>query len=140
MWWSLGLIAVFFILSLSLCLNHNDRVKMMKLHETTYIQLLEEAATRSITASKTVNPAMALIEVTRALQLMEVVHSLQGQQHLSYITGVDTAHMRNVIRTQRAEITKDLLETFPDWSPSHPMQEASGMPSAVISKRDHDSD
>jgi hypothetical protein len=134
MWqWTAGSIVVFFILCVSLSLAHNDRAKIIRLHESTYTQLLEEAAMRSITASKTVNPAMALIEVTRALQLIEVVHSMQGQQHLSYITGVDTAKMRNTIRTQRAKITRDLLETFPDWSPSHPMQDAGGMPRATPS-------
>ena len=133
MWqWTLGSVVIFLILCVSLSLAHNDRVKIICLHESTYTQLLEEAAMRSITASKTVNPAMALIEVTRALQLIEVLHSMQGQQHLSYITGVDSAKMRNTIRQQRAKITRDLLETFPDWSPSHPMQDIGGMPRAVL--------
>ena len=132
MWqWTLGIVLVFVVLSISLCLAHNDRCKIIRLHESTYGQLLEEAANRSITASKTVNPAMALIEVTRALQLIEVVHSMQGQEHLSYITGVDSARIRNTIRAQRTKITRDLLETFPDWSPSHPMQDTGGLSATV---------
>ena len=111
------ILILFIVTAIWVSLEHRQRILTVKLHESTYIQLIEEATHHSITASKTVNPILALVSVTKAAQIMDTVQSMQGQLHLSYITGLNTADIRNIIRNQRVLIIKDILGTCPTWTP-----------------------
>lgn len=117
----LVLILIVVIILVGLCLHHNSM--KIKLNETAQLDssLVRKAAEHSIMASNTVNPIFAMVEVTKAVQILECLHDRYGVNIASELTKVDTKAMLEVIQNQKERITQDVMVTNPNLIPQHPL-------------------
>lgn len=116
-----------------LCLHHHRTQR--KLIDTSYHdeQIVREAAELSITASNTINPILALVAATRAVQLLESLHVRYGPDLASELTFVDTHDMLAVLQDQKDRILQDVMVQVPRFVPPHPLiQHARYLPPAPL--------
>jgi hypothetical protein len=120
------LVLVVIILVIGLCLHHYSMKK--KLAKTTEqdCAFVRASAEHSIMASNTVNPVIALTEVTKAVQIIECLHDRYGPETSSDITNIDTVEMLNVLQNQKERVLQDVMQQNPNFLPNHPLNQEAG--------------
>ena len=88
--------------------------------------LIRKSAEHSIMASNTVNPIIALVEVTRGVQILESLHNRYGPTPTNEITNVDTIEMLNILQDQKNRILEDVTNHLPNMKPVHPLTVQAG--------------
>lgn len=110
-----------FICILALCTSHwNTSRKLIDKRSVLQTQI-RRASEHSVSASNTVNPVLALIDVLKAQQTIYVLQSVYGKGELYALTCMDTARMQEIIEQQRIKVTQDILDVFPAFTPKHPL-------------------
>ncbi len=98
--WEVLLILVVGIAFVSLCWINFNLKKRLYLSTEHDADLLRQAAEHSIMASNTVNPLIALLEVCKSVQILELVNGRYG----SILTGdyfmTDTQNILTVLQTE----------------------------------------
>ena len=105
--WQLFVFIVIVCVTSGICVCQTASTRQLHCLKATYTGMLREAAEHSIAASNNINPILALIEISRAAELMRVivgVHGIEGR-----FLGVDLPTMSDVIATQKAKILADVL-------------------------------
>jgi hypothetical protein len=120
------LVLVVLIATLGLCLHHHTMKKKLNHSIGQDIGLVRAAAEHSIMASNTVNPILALCEVTRAVQIMEDLHGRYGPDLASDLTSVDTREVLQVLLAQKKLIIADIYSLNPNMAPEHPLSQLAG--------------
>jgi hypothetical protein len=117
------LVLIVLIIIICGCLTH--RSTRSKLYNLSSIEaeLVRRAAEHSIMASNTINPMIALVEATRAVEVIEVLHYRFGNKALSELVESNTAKMLDILVSQRNKILMDVLEQNPGYDQSHPLNE-----------------
>lgn len=88
---------------------------------------LRVAAEKAIQAACTTNPLVALIECTRAIQMIESLHARHGTGTLFDTTGVDSTKLEQVLIEQKRRIMDDLFQFHPQYKTEHPLAPEAGM-------------
>jgi len=115
------------ILVLGLCLHHfsmTGKLAHATVHDKTSVR---QAAEYSIAASNTVNPILALTEITKAVQLMESLHGRYGAELASSLCSVDTEHMMTILLDQYTRILQDVMAQCPGFLSPHPLNQHAKM-------------
>lgn len=122
----LFIVLVVILMAIGLCLHHHTLKK--KLHRTNEedSELIREAAQRSIAASNSVNPVVALVDASRAVQIIEGLHLRYGPDQASEFTETDTRDMLRVLNKQKEKIMQQILRENPRLAPVHPLSEHAG--------------
>ena len=89
-------------------------------------EAVRRAAELSISASNTVSPIIALVDVSGAVQIMEFLHRRYGHPMLSSICGVDTLKVLRRMKNQKLRIVQDIATMCPEIKPSHPLTNLAG--------------
>mgnify|MGYP006168069157 CR=1 FL=1 len=124
------LILVSLIMVMGLCLHHYSMKTKADISSVEDCVSVRTAAEHSIMASNTMNPVLALVEVSKAVQIITTLHDRYGPEIASNTTKVDTREMLEVMTEQQKRIIKDILETNPSLMPHHPLSAHAGFPSA----------
>ena len=134
--WEVLLIVVVVMVFGSLCwinFNLKKRLYMATEHDA---DLLRQAAEHSIMASNTINPLIALLEVCKSVQILEVINGRYG----SILTGdyfmTDTQNVLTVLQSQKSKIIQDLIRACPNLLPVHPLTVQAGF--ALAEETDDD--
>ena len=134
--WEVLLIVVVGIAFASLCWMNFNLKKRLYLSTEHDADLLRQAAEHSIMASNTINPLIALLEVCKSVQILELVNGRYG----SILTGdyflTDTQSILTVLQTQRSKIIQDLTKLCPQLLPTHPLNTQAGYTAANESDDD----
>lgn len=115
-----------FISIVGLCLHHHNMVKKMHGSVDRDVYLLKEAATYSINASNTVSPILALVDVVKAVTILETIHARYGIVLATELTNIDTKDMYGTLVNQKQRILHDILHEHPDIVPDHPLNVHAG--------------
>lgn len=115
----LVLIVVFILIAIFT--HHYSMKKLLVKTKKRDCELIRLAAESSIIASNTVNPMLALIEIVKAVQMIDSLHHRYGP-HICYdITGVDTQELFQILQDQRDSILQDITNEYPILKTTHPL-------------------
>ena len=120
------LVLVVIILVIGLCLHHYSMKKKFVKTTEQDCASVRKAAEHSIMASNTVNPIIALTEVTKAVQIIESLHERYGPEIASDISKINTREMLGVIQNQKERVLQDVMKQNPNFLPPHPLNEEAG--------------
>ncbi len=118
---------VSFFIIICLCLNHYNTKKKLYVIGNEERKKLKLAAELSIAASATINPILALVDVTKAVHTMEMLHTRYGHSYLSSITNINTEEMNTVLEDQKERIIQDVLRYNQTMIPAHPLNKQAGL-------------
>jgi hypothetical protein len=119
------LVMIVVILVGALCMHHHTMKTKLYRTGDEDAEIVRIAAEHSIMASNTVNPILALVEVTRAVQLLESLHKRYGVDGTNDITKVDTRDMLVIVLDQKERILQDVMSDS-RMLPKHPLNEHAG--------------
>lgn len=119
-------IFVVVILVIGLCLHHHSLKKQLHCYTAEEAAFVRTAAEHSIMASNTINPVLALMEVTRAVQILESLQQRHGAESLTELTKIDSNRMLRILRNQKERIIQDVIHHTPEFLPSHPLTKEAG--------------
>lgn len=115
------------MLVVALCLHHHSMKKKLDETEEQDSSGIRKAAEYSIMASNTVNPVIALVEVTKAVQIITSLHERYGAEATQNITKINTIDMLHVLQDQKDRILRDVIKHNPSFlPPHHPFNEEAG--------------
>lgn len=120
------LVLIVIILVLGLCLHHHSMKKKLDATAEHEISFIRKAAESSIMASNTVNPIIALVEVTKSVEIIEFLHQRHGPERATEICKVDTKSMLMILKDQKERILQDVMAQTPKFLPQHPLVEEGG--------------
>ena len=112
---------ILLIAVVALCFNHYQLSRNALNRQHTLQTIIRQAADSSIKASTTINPILALIDITQAARTMDVIHLIYSPEQLYGTCNMDTEHMAEIIHNQRVRITNDVMKAFPNFVPEHPL-------------------
>lgn len=121
----LGLIII--IIVISVALQHNNNKRMILNTKKVDIDILKNAAQRSIAASNTVNPILALVDVSKGIQSIEDLHIRYGQTNASDFCKFDTVEMLDILKQQQERIIQDIIKQYPSVMTPHPLNKVVGL-------------
>lgn len=111
------------IIVVGLCLHHHHlKIQLLESIEDERA-VIKLAAAHSIVASNTVNPISAVSEVSSAERLIKFLHEKYGPHEVGRRTGIDTKQLLDKLTQQRQSILKNILQTYPDLVPHHPLNQ-----------------
>ena len=84
---------------------------------------VQRAGEHSITASSTNRPLLSLMEVTRAVTIVEELHRRAGTHELDERTGVDTRSFLDELVRQQHSVVRDIAQYWPGIRPEHPFND-----------------
>lgn len=121
------IILIIIILIVGLCLHHHSMKKQINTAGDEDSDLVKKSAEASIIAANTMNPIVSLVEITKAVQMIECLHSRYGPDKASDITKVNTRDLLNVLQNQKDKIMQDITKSWPQSLPKHPLAAHAGM-------------
>jgi len=86
--------------------------------------MVRYAAENSIHASSTTNPIIALMEVTKAVQLIEALHWRYGPEIATEMAKTDTQDILQIVQDQKERILQDIVRDNPQFLLQHPLNAA----------------
>lgn len=122
---TLAILVVVFVVGL--CVRNHNLNKVIHDIGDSDAEQVRKSAEHSIMASNTVNPILALVEISRSVQILDSLHFRHGPHKASELTGIDTSQMRTVLKSQEDSIMQDIMSTHPHLLPNHPLVEHAGM-------------
>jgi hypothetical protein len=120
------LILIVVVMILSLCLHHHTMKKRLFYSTRKDITMIREAANLSRRVSCSTSQMDAIMDVTKAEQIITSLHERYGPQLASEITEIDTAQMLSSILKQKENVITDILQLYPQMIPPHPFNEKAG--------------
>ena len=120
------LMVVVVIVIIGLCFEHHAMKQKVMQQGFQEKRLVREAAEHSISASNTVNPLLALLSVTRGIQILESLHKRFGSVALDSMVNVNTVQALEVLTEQRDCIMRDLIAKNPSLHVQHPLDASAG--------------
>ena len=120
------ILIIFVVICVCICLHHHNMKQWNVKTRNKDSEFIRIAAESSIIASNTINPIIALVEVTKAVQIVECLHHRYGPDICSRITQVDTQDLLNVLHDQKTRILQDIMKQNPAYSPPHPLTKHCG--------------
>lgn len=129
------LVLISVVIVCGLCLHHQAMKRRLRVTVEQDRDLVRKSAESSIMASNTVNPIIALTEVTKAVQIVEGLHGRYGPDVASEISGIDTRDLLMVVQNQKDRILQDVMEHNRSFLPPHPLNKH-----AKLTRDDGDSD
>jgi heme/copper-type cytochrome/quinol oxidase subunit 2 len=121
------LICILVVCVLALCTSHWKISERNRTHTLALQRQIRNAADMSISASNTINPIISLIDIIRAFQTIDVLHSIYGKDNLYSMTNMDTGRMYDIIDQQKIKVTGDVMKAFPKFMPNHPLLNDAGI-------------
>jgi hypothetical protein len=103
------LVFIVITMALALCLHHNCMKRSIREFSYQDRWTVRKAAEQSIIASNTINPVIALVEIVKAVEMIEGLHDRHGMVKASSLTSIDTCEMLNVLQVQKSQIIRDLI-------------------------------
>ena len=86
-------------------------------------RIIHRVKRHSQVASSTNRPLTSLIEVTRALTLLEMLQERVGEPELNQRLKTNTTEMHRVLVTQQQTVVRDVGVAFPGIIPEHPFND-----------------
>ena len=123
-------IIVTLFLVAALCIHHHSMRVITDKTADSECSIIQRAAEHSIMASNTVNPILSLVEVTKAVQLIESIHMKYGPDTIDRACDVDTSEMLDILQNQKNRITQDVMRKVPAFIPPHPLNVQAGVVSS----------
>ena len=130
--------ALFF--AVSVCIHHYQLKKEINKSSEYIGDEIHKAAEHSIMASNTINPIISLVEVTRAVQIIESVHEKFGYNKSSKTANTDTEEMLRILREQKDKILQDVVDRNPEFMPVHPLSAEAGFAKHTLNETVQKSD
>lgn len=129
--WELLLVVVVALLTISLCFyNFQLKLQIQSSTDNDAI-LLRQAAERSITASNTINPLIALLEISKSVQIVEGINQRYGAVITNDLFMIDTLHLLRILQDQKSKIIQDFTKSNPGSLPVHPLTAQAGYSETV---------
>ena len=116
----LELVLVLFVALLigGICIHHYAMSKKVDACQDRALTVVKKASEHSMNAANTVHPAIALMEATRAVQIMESLNSQYGIKTATDITGIDTCKVQADLEGHRDQIVRDLVTKMSSLYPA----------------------
>lgn len=96
------------VVAITLCLYNYSLHRRLKRSHSHDLEFIRKAAEHSMTAGNSLNPIIALIEVIKGIQLLEILHSMYSLDEIYAISGVKSDEMLETLVQQKRKILKDL--------------------------------
>lgn len=114
---------VVLIVSISVILNFNNSKKQILMVRKQDIEILKQCAHKSIAASNTVDPITALVDVSKAIQSIENLHTRYGPSNANQLNSFDTVEMLEILQIQHQNILNNIMNQYPNLKKPHPFNE-----------------
>lgn len=135
----LELVLVLFVALLvgSICIHHYTMSKKVDACQDRTLSVVKKASEHSMNAANTVHPVIALMEATKAVQMMESLNSQYGIKTATDITGIDTCKVQTDLEGHRDQIVRDLVTKMSSLYPATNMSSSKHHASSYGETREH---
>ena len=120
-------VLVILIIIVGLCLHHHTIQKTVMESFDKDEQQIKEASERSVMAASLAHPLLALVDATRAIQILDSLHERHKLAGTKIVSDIDTHEAVMVYRDQKERILQDIITMNPNLQVLHPYAEHIGM-------------
>jgi len=107
---TLALVVLAAACTIGLCVYNYTLHRRIRNRNTQKVNFIRKASEYSTIASSTVNPMIALINVTRAQQMLEVLHEMYSIDEIREMIGVDSEEFLHSVTEQSQKILRDIMK------------------------------
>ena len=116
----------FVLMVVGLCLHHHTMSRDTTDYTTMISSNLKIAAEKSVVASNSVHPIIALVETTSAVATLEELQRQHGPDLIKDCSGIDVVDMLKVISDQKKRILRDVMDQNKNLQRPHPLNDIVG--------------